>query len=536
MTLLQSLLAAIRRPNQTQALTVTQTDVESGGERAMIGYLSRELAEHPSKGLTPTKLYAILEAAESGDLRQQHALFADMEEKDPQIGSDLAKRRQAAAELEWQIVPPEGASRIEKTAAEQASEVFGALEVEDLIIDLGDGIGHGWVNLELPWTRDGALRAIEQPRWVDHTWFQLHSERRDELRLRDGSVDGEALWPLGWLQHRHHAKSGYVSRLGLHRTLVWPFLFQNHALGDLAELLDILGIPARLGRYPRGASEAEKSTLLRAVVSLGHRAAGIIPEGMAIEYLEAAKADGQGYQIMLDWCERAKSKAILGGTLTTGTDSGSGAYALGAVHERGLGSLIASDARQYAGTIRRDLLFPLAALNFGIERPQRAPRFYLDLGETEDFGVLKDALPVFVDLGARIPRWWLHEKTGIPEAGESEAVLARPAATAVGSPLPPAAPLRQAALAQSPPADVPDTPEMQSARLSREAGPLVEAMLGAIRRELDAATDLDAFNARLVALYPELSTADLTALLGQAFMAAELAGRAEVSDETGGAS
>lgn len=530
MNLIDSIRAIVRKPKATPALANRQTDVlpGQGGERAMIGYLHRELSTHPSKGLTPAKLYQILEAAEAGDLREQHALFADMEEKDPQIASDLGKRKQAAAELEWQIVPPEGASRIEKKAAAHAAEVFSALEVEDLIIDLGDGIGHGWAMLELPWTVDGGLRRIEQPRWVDHTWFQLHTENRNDIRLRDASINGESLWPLGWARHIHKAKSGYVSRLGLHRTLVWPYLFQNYALGDLAELLEILGIPARLGEYPRGSTEEEKATLLRAVTSLGHKAAGIIPDGMKIEYLEAANTTSDGYQVMLNWCERAKSKAILGGTLTTGTDAGSGAYALGEVHERGLMSLVASDARQYAGTIRRDILWPMAALNFGIERLDRAPRWFLDTSETVDYKLLSESLPVFVDLGAKIPAWWLHEKTGIPEAQDGEEAL-KAVAGQVPNPGPNATADDPATLTArlSANRDDPDWAERNADALERLSDPMIRAMVGAIRREMDRAGSLPELRARLLELYPEIDGEDLTALLGRAFVTGHLAGRDE---------
>lgn len=550
---LDNLRTALSKPKQALALRETQTAVRpgEGGERAMVGSLHREFSEHPSKGLTPAGLYAILEAAEQGDLSRQHALFQDMEEKDAQISSDLGKRKLAAAALEWQIVPPDDANPVEKKAAAQATEVFRSLEVEDIIIDLADGIGHGWVQLEIPWALDGATRIVQQPRWVDHTWFQTRPDFRDEIRLRNGQLDGEELWPLGWLSHRHKAKSGYLSRLGLHRCLAWPYLFQNHALGDLAELLEILGIPARLGTYPRGATSEEKSTLLTAVASLGHRAAGIIPEGMAIEYLEAANASGSNYQTMLDWCERAKSKAILGGTLTTGTDRGSGAYSLGQVHERGLAELVASDARQYSATIRRDLLWPLAALNFGIASPHRSPRFYLDTSETADYESLAKTLPVFVDLGARIPAWWLHEKTGIPEAGASDVVLAKAAPSlgtnpVTGEPVsaPPvndrddgAAIALRAALRATSTQRQADWPAIQTARLGQAAAASIGRWVSAIREELDramdAGQDLDAVASRLLTLYPDLESDDLTALLAEAMAAAELAGRYELDANIG---
>lgn len=414
-------LAEILRPGKAEALRAPQTDAEDAGDRAMVGNLKRELAEHPSRGLTPVRLYQILEAAEAGDLRQQHALFADMEEKDIILAAALERRKHATTCLEWQIVPPDNATPQERKAADHAAEVFSGLDVASLVMDLGDAIGHGWVQLELPWTRDGAHRVPEQPAWREHAWFMTAPERPREIRLRNGTVDGEALWPLGWVNHRHRARSGYPARVGLHRALVWPYLFRNYALGDLAELLEILGIPARLGKYPRGASEAEKATLLRAVTSMGHSAAGIIPESMAIEYLEAAKADGDAHMVMIDWCDRSTTKAILGGTLTIGTDGG-GAYALGRIHQESLDSLIASDARQYAETIRRDVLWPMAAMNFGITDRRRAPRWYLALDQVEDFTMLAETLPTFVGTGMKIPMWWFHEKTGIPRAAPGEPI------------------------------------------------------------------------------------------------------------------
>ncbi len=555
MNLIQQLAEILRRPGKAEALRKQQTDVEDSGDRAMVGNLKREIAEHPSYGLTPTRLYQVLQAAEQGDLRQQHALFADMEEKDIQISSDLSKRKQGASELEWQIVPPDNANPVEKKAADQAAELFSELDVASLVLDLGDAIGHGWAQLEVPWGTDGTHRVPGQPVWTDHTWFLTPPEKPNELRLRNGTDIGEPLWPLGWVNHRHRARSGYLGRIGLHRVLVWPYMFQNYALGDLAELLEILGIPARLGKYPRGASETEKRTLLRAVTSLGHSAAGIIPESMAIEYLEAAKADGDSHHTMIAWCERAKTKAILGGTLTTGTDGG-GAYALGAIHQEALNSLIASDARQYAETIRRDLLWPMAALNFGIVDRRRAPRWYLETDETEDFKTLAETLPIFVDLGAKIPLWWLHEKTGIPVASDGEEQL-----KGTPQPQPPAptgqpgegaeddaegagetktekdeaiarddtaatrlAALRQVAMPNSPQA-------MVDAEGDRDPGwdPLMEALMAPVLRELENGLAPEEILARLDTWYPALDDSAMVALVERSIIAAETIGRLEAA-------
>lgn len=515
-----------------QALEEKQTGPDAGDENAgknvaWSGQLKREFAEHPSKGLTPAKLYTILEGAEQGDLKMQSELFEDMEEKDAQIGSDLGKRRQLAAELEWQIVPPENANAQEKKAADHAAEVFSALDVEDLIIDLGAGLGHGWANLELSWGRDGAQRYIHQPILRPHGWFRLHPDDQNCITLRDMSATGAELWPLGWIQHRHRAKPGYVARSGLARQLAWPYLFQNYALGDLAQLLEIYGLPARIGTYPRNASPKEKSTLLKAVVSLGNNAAGIIPEGMKIEYLEAANGNADVFETMLNWCERAKAKVILGGTLTSGTGEGTNTNALGNVHERGQASLIRSDIRQYNSSIKRFVLWPMAALNYGISDPRRAPRFYLDMGETEDYKVLSEALPVFVDMGARIPQWWFHERTGIPQAGEKEDVL-QPRSTPTPSPFA-ALKSRQQGLAALKLPDLPtDTPEVQLTRLQQEADTTVEQWVEQIRAVVMEAGSLDELRARLETMAGELDDAAFAQVMTDALAAAHLAGRYDI--------
>lgn len=511
---------------------------------ARIGQLKREFAEHPTKGLTPARLYQILEAAEQGDLKAQSELFDDMEEKDPQIGADLGKRRQLAAEREWQIVPPDNASAQEKRATEHAIEVFSGLEVEDLILDLGTGIGHGWANLELPWQRDGALRYIEQPTLRPHSWFRLHPDDQNCITLRDNSATGAELWPLGWVQHRHRAKSGYVARMGLHRMLAWPYLFQNYALGDLAQLLEIYGLPARIGTYPRNATEKEKATLLRAVVTLGQNAAGIIPEGMGIEFMEAAGkgASSDIFKTMMDWCERAKAKAILGGTLTSGTGEGTNTNALGNVHERGQMSLIRSDARQYAGSIRNAILWPMAALNFGIDKPQRAPRFYLDCGETEDLERLSKSLPTIVDMGVKVPMWWFHEKSGIPKAAEGEDVLMPKAAPnpfgalRIPASRPPLAALRQAPTQPGQPSYYRDA---TLDRLDGQAQPIVDGWVAQVQQLVEQATSFEQLQEMIATAFDDLDESELADVMATAFEAANLAGRATVlegqDEETGDA-
>lgn len=487
--------------------------------------LAREFAGHPSRGLTPGKLASILSAAEGGNLIDQLDLYEDMEEKDAHIFTEMSKRKRALLGLDWTVQPPRNASAAEEKQAEQVEEMLrGMDDFEDSLFDMADAIGKGFAMLETQWARvdgDYLPRLTYRP----SRWFTVDPDHQDTLLLRSDAGQHEELWPMGWVQHVHKAKSGYVARAGLHRVLAWPYLFKNYSVRDLAEFLEIYGIPLRLGTYPRGATDNEKSTLLRAVTSIGHHAAGIIPEGMMMEFKEAAKGTGDTFKVMMDWCEESVSKAVLGGTLTTtakNTGLGSG---LGDIHDDVRRDLLISDARQIASTLTRDLIYPLALLNIPGVNPRRAPRLVFETEEPEDIKLMSGALPALVDIGLHIPRDWAHKKLQIPEAEENEPVLGR--ARAAAPPEPPPVTAAAKAVSQT----EPDTIDRYTDRLQREGQDGIEQMINQVRGLLDDSIaqglSVKQFENRLLSVYGDLDPAELARVMQFGLATADLAGRFE---------
>lgn len=495
--------------------------------------LHREWASHPARGLTPSKLNALLDAAEQGDVLAQFELFEDMEERDGHIASEFGKRRRALLGLDWDVVPPPNATAAEKQSAARVKEVIESLTFETLLYDVTDGIGKGFACLEIEWARTDGIWA---PAHVDHrpqTWFTLHrGELREEIRLRDNSGEGAQLQQFGWICHAHKAKSGYLARSSLFRSLVWPYLFKNYSVGDLAEFLEIYGIPLRIGKYPAAATEKDKRTLLTALASIGHNAAGIIPDGMVLDFHDAATGDPDAFMAMIDWCERTQSKLILGGTLTSQADRGSNTNALGNVHNEVRHDIRDSDARQLEATLTRDLVLPIALLNGWASSPTRAPRFKLQTQEPEDITVLAEALPALVKLGMRVPRQWAQEKVGIPEPEGDEDVLSTGEDTADDEgddPAPARKPpqLRAVASAELPAADaVEQAAELLEMRLDGVLGRWVDIL----QEQLAAAETLEQFSHSLESAGPALQVDVLTRELAQAMTATWLAGRGSIAD------
>ena len=527
-------------PITTEALSEPQTSHYS--------HLQRELQTHPTRGLTPSKLASILDQAEQGDLLAQFDLYEDMEEKDGHIAAELGKRRRALL-VDWSVVPPDNPTPAEKRNAELLAELVGEIaDFEDVLFDVTDAIGKGFSCCEIEWHKPGKYWL---PKTITHrpqSWFTVHRGYRQQLRLRsnttvDGIV-GEPLQTFGWITHVHKAKSGYLERTAMFRQLVWPYLFKNYSVGDLAEFLEIYGIPVRIGKYPSGASEKEKMTLLRALVGIGHNAAGIIPAGMELDFLDAATGDPKAFELMLNWCERTQSKVILGGTLTSGADGKSSTNALGNVHNEVRKDLRDSDIRQVGSTITRDLLYPLAVLNgLAPDGMRRCPVFRLDVGETEDIKVYAEALPKLVNVGFQIPVQWAQEKVGIPQPEDGEPVLQATspamwrqgmAATTGRVPFPGHLCGVAAAAGQLPAGQLPPSPQtaMQPQLAANIKAPAA-AWVDKIRELVSQATSLEQIRDGIAALDPNMSLDDYAAAMAEALAAAHLAGRYEVLQEAG---
>lgn len=531
-------------------------------QTADTAWLVREFDTHPAKGLTPARLANILLAAEQGDWIGQLDLADDIEERDGHCYAELSKRKGSIAALAGDVVEPEAATAQEKVWTAQLREwLAGIHDFEDVLLAMMDGVLKGSACHELVWQQEGRVR-MPQLTFTPQRWFVPDAARKG-LLLRSATnmapppkgmeglapVMGEPLRPLAWMTHVPRARNGYLARGGLVRVLAWPYLFKHYGVRDLAELLEICGLPLRLGQYPAGATAEEKLTLLRAVTDIGHNAAGIIPQGMKIDFEQVAQGTQVPFMAMIQYMDAVQSKVILGQTLSA-SEGQNGTQALGTVHEKVRMDIRATDARQIEGTITRQLLVPMGLINIPGFDPRRTPRFQLDLGESEDVQAYADALPLLAKAGMRIQVAWAHEKLRIPMAKEGEAVLAggdgagEPGSTSgLGDPAKAApAPGKTRGQAEALAGVLPGAPERdaiddlvaeQAAHWQPLLGPMVRPLLDELDRAVLAGETLHAFAARLPQLVERMDATPLAESLARAGFAANLAGQADL-DLSGG--
>ena len=400
----------------------TQTD------EAMVTANGRVLSDHPSNRITPSKLKSILEDAENGDITAQHELFMDIEEQDSAIGANIQTRKRAILTLDWRIAEPRNATPAEEKLQTEIDELFFQYpNLENLLMDMMDAVGHGFSALEIEW-------KLENGKYIPHNfiprpqpWFKL--DKNDNLLLKTpNNPMGEPLRQFGWVVHSHKSRSVQLARMGLFRTLAWLYMFKHYSVRDFAEFLELYGMPIRIGKYGAGATNEEKRTLLRALAQIGHNAAGIMPDSMTIELHNAANTGaGSGnnpFLQMVDWCEKSIARLILGQTLTSGADGKSSTNALGNVHNEVRRDLLVSDAKQVAQTITQQIILPYLQINVDPNIAlHRVPYFEFDTKKYDDLSTFADAIPKLVGIGVQIPEKWTRDKLGIPEAQDGEVVL-----------------------------------------------------------------------------------------------------------------
>lgn len=402
------------RPISTRLLRTEQAGAELRATR-------RNDAFHPASGLTPQRLARVLRDSIDGDPEPYLALAEDMEERNEHYAGVLGTRKRQVAALEITVEAASDAAE-DVAAADLVREVTQRDRFRDELIDILDAVGKGFSATEILWdTSEGQWRP-KAFKWRDPRWFRFDRDDPERLLLRGVSRD-EPLTPFGWIVHTAKAKSGLPIRGGLARGAAWSFLFKAFTLKDWAIFSESYGQPLRLGKFGPGATEEDKAKLMQAVAGIASDYAAIVPETMAIDFIEAKLTGSLDlYERRADWLDRQISKLVLGQTGTT--DAIAGGHAVGKVHDEVRADIEEADARQLAASLNRDLVRPLVDLNLG---PRSAyPAIRIGRPDEVDVTALVENVAKLVPLGLKVGMSTLRDHLGLPDPDPDEELLGAP--------------------------------------------------------------------------------------------------------------
>lgn len=539
----QGLVDARGRPIEKQVLR------EEMGGPTLSGVRS-PTTSYPGDGLDPLKLASILKEADQGNPLRALELAETIEERDLHLVGVLGTRKRSVAQLEITVEPgSEDAEHVKH--ADMVREWVKRDELGDELFDMLDAIGKGYSFTEIIWGREAGHEWYPvRLEWRDPRWFDFELWNLTQPRQIKDDGRREPITPGKYVYNLMKAKSGIPTRGGLMRNIAWAWMFKAFSNRDWAIFSQNYGQPIRVGKYGPGASDKDKSALLRAISNIGGDMAAMIPQSMMIEFIEAGDvtASADLYERRIAFLDQQVSKAVLGQTATT--DAIAGGHAVGQEHRQVQEDIERADAKQIAGVINRDLVRVWIQLEYG---PQTAyPRIRIGRPESKDVKAITETA---VALGLPIRKKDAYELIGLaqPDAGDEVIVPGRakaatpdpsPAGTDPAQP-PPNAQDAKLALQSEQLATLPRDPGLKDAgRTEKQVDRIATRAQVAARPAMNAMMDLIAgivadptvqsmedVRTRLLTLAPAMSTKDLARSMREALAVAELTGRQDLADE-----
>ena len=446
-------------------------------------------------------------------------------ERDPKAWEVLEKRKMSLTSRPWKVAPPEGdTSRAGKKAADMVRAQFTALGFDQITRALLDANLKGISTNEVMWRKVGSEIVADEVLDLEPWMFQfaLKPDPDEYLFARCGvrlltagnfSL-GEKVPHRKFLIHRFGAKYNNPWGLGLGTRLFWPIFFKRQGLQFWLSFAERFGTPVPIGKYPNNAQPAEKATLRRALQAFQQEASIMVPQGMEITLLEAAKSGIDTYERLCKYMDDQTASIVLG--KPGGNSGGQLASAVNTENEVRL-ELVKADGDLLSDTLNRQLVRWIVDYNMPGAPYPNVTRVVEEPKDTKMTAAWKKSL---FDMGWRPTLESIKADFGgdYTEVMPATAAAVRPAIVAGAADFAdPETPADQAAV-----------DAMLASLKGEKLQGLMERMLAPILKALRESSDHQGALEKLVDLFPDVPLDDLQESLARGLFAMDAWGRLNV--------
>lgn len=447
-------------------------------------------------------------------------IYDDLE-RDCHAFAVLQKRKQAVIARGWDVIPA-SSSRVDKRAADLVTEQLTNLKLDQVCLNLLDATLKGYSVGEIIWAVNGTEIVAER--------IKVKPQRRfvfgDELELRLLSLDnlwpGEELPARKFIVHRYGGKNDdNPYGLGLGHQLFWPVFFKRQDISFWLTFVDKFASPTAMGEYPAGTSEADQRKLLNSLVAIASDAGIIVPQGMMVKFLEAARSGSiDTYERLARYMDEQISECVLGETLSTNL-SGGGSLAASQTHNEVRLELAQGDADLLSDTLNETLIRWIVEFNLPAANP---PKIWRDFDEGEDLKTRSEMDKNLWAMGFVPDLQYINDTYGGKWTIKPVAQLPAEAATNPGQTT------KDAQYAEADPGQ--NTVELLTEQSLADADGA--DMVDEVYRLLAECGSLDEARDRLLDVYASIPLAKTGTALGNRIFQADLSGRAEIVDKAAG--
>lgn len=252
-------------------------------------------------------------------------------ESDAHVRALINKRKRAVASREW-FVNEADDSKKAKEAAELVRKHLSRINFDKLTVGFLDAMLKGFSVGEIMWVvdeDDKTIRPAEIRFRKQQRFAFIIGDNGYELRLLTMSepFKGIALPDYKFIRFTHDERYENPYGFGLGNSLFWPVFFKRKGITFWLTFCDKYGSPTSVGKYPASATIEERRTLREALEALANDSGVIVPEGMEIMLLEAAKSGIDTYEKLVRYMDEQISEVVLGETGTTNQQSSEGSRA-----------------------------------------------------------------------------------------------------------------------------------------------------------------------------------------------------------------
>lgn len=430
---------------------------------------------------------------------------------DPQVKAVCEQRRNAVIQAPWQVDAASDSPRDEQ-AAEFLREQLLKVGWDNVTDKMLFGVFYGFSAAELLWEVQGDKLGWKAIKVRNRRRFRF--DQNSELRLitpGNPSPGEPAAPPYFWHFATGSDNDDEPYGVGLGHWLYWPVLFKRNGIKFWLIFLEKFGMPTAIGKYGANATADEKKKLLQATQAIQTDSGVIVPDGMVLELLEAARSGSADYKVLHDTMDETIMKAALGQTMTS-QDGSSQAQAN--VHMDVRQDIIKSDSDLVCESFNLGPVKWLIEYNFP---GAGLPRVYRMLEQEEDLDKQADTDTKVSKLGFKPGLEYVKETYGEHwEEKARDAVVAKSGADPLSF-----------ADAQV------DAPDQMLGQLDKDLKHPVDKWLEDIMGLIDRSESLEQVRDELINLYPDMSISEYADAMAQALTAAHLAGRSDAQHDNG---
>lgn len=298
--------------------------------------------------------------------------------RDDRCASAFEERRLAVTSKPW-VVDPASKSGQDVAAADFIRELLENIEWDRITDKMLYARWYGHAIGECMWANDGRFVTLTDVRVRDRSRF-LYDDKGGLHLQKLGRVERmpeRKFWTISTGADTDDSPYG----LGLAHYCYWPVFFKRSDIKFWLVFLEKFGMPTAKGTAPAGRLEdaAFRDKALAALRAIASETAILVPEGMEIELIEAARNGTSDYEAMCKAMDGAITRIIMGQTASSEGTPGK----LGNEDQQGdtKADRVRSDSDLVSASFRRQVITWLTEWNFPGAKP---PSVWREVEPPED--------------------------------------------------------------------------------------------------------------------------------------------------------